>query len=185
MFEHVGGEKQMRCRWLILLVAGTLPVVSISGANAQQSPKVVKAVQLTGLPSVKENTKGSLSVEKGSLHFVSGKMASDVNASSIQDVVTGTDSQKAVGKTLGTLSMAAPYGGGRVVSLFRKKIDTLTVEYRDADEAFHGAIFTIPLGTADAIKKELIAQGAHTTVAPEQAGNTQASTNIPPKEQKQ
>ena len=168
-------------RAAVLLVA----VVGISGVNAQQSPTVVKAVQLTGLPGVKENAKGKLSVENGNLHFVSGKTASDVNASSIQDVVSGTDSQKAVGKTLGTLSMAAPYGGGRVVSLFRKKIDTLTVEYRDADGAFHGAIFTLPLGTADAIKKELVAQGAHATIAPEQARSAQALPNTSLKEQKQ
>jgi hypothetical protein len=58
--------------------------------------------------------------------------------------------------------MAAPYGGGRFLSLFRNKIDTLTVEYRDADGAFHGAIFMMPVGTAEEIKKELIAQGAHT-----------------------
>ena len=80
----------------------------------------------------------------------------------IQDVVTGSDSQEAVGKTVGIISMAAPYGGGRFLSLFRNKIDTLTVEYRDANGAFHGAIFTMPVGTAEEIKKELIAQGAHT-----------------------
>jgi hypothetical protein len=167
------------------LVFATLAMVWVSGVHAQQSPTIVKAVQLTGLPGVKENAQGKLSVENGSLHFVSGKTASDINANSIQDVVTGTDSQKAVGKTLGTLSMAAPYGGGRVVSLFRKKIDTLTVEYRDADGAFHGIIFTMPPGTANGIQKELIAQGAHTTVAPEQAGSAQALQGAAPKEQKQ
>jgi hypothetical protein len=175
----------IRAKELIRIAVLFGAVVAISGVNAQQSPAVVKAVQLTGLPGVKENAKGTLSVEKGSLHFVPGEPASDVNASSIQDVVTGTDSQKAVGKTLGTVSMAAPYGGGRVVSLFRKKIDTLTVEYRDAKGAFHGVIFTMPVGTANGIKKELIAQGAHTTVAPEQAGNAQVSPSIAPKEQKQ
>jgi hypothetical protein len=160
-------------------------IAAFSGVNAQQSPTVVKAVQLTGLPGVKENAKGKLSVENGNLHFTSGETISDVSASSILDVVTGSDSQKAVGKTIGMLSMAAPYGGGRVVSLFRKKIDTLTLEYRDAEGAFHGAIFTMPLGTADGVKKELIAQGAHTTIAPEQAGSAQVSPTTSPKEQKQ
>ena len=175
----------MRRSWLVLMVVGTMPVVAIPGVNAQQRPTVVNAVELTGLPGLKENTNGKLSVENGSLHFISGKTISDVTASSIQDVVTGSDSQKAVGKTIGALSMVAPYGGGRVVSLFRKKIDTLTVEYRDAEGAFHGVIFTMPLGTANGIKKELIAQGAHTTVAQELAGSAQASHSTSPKEQKQ
>lgn len=138
--------------------------IAATAASPQQISKAVKVVQLTGLPGMK-NSKGILSVENGNLHFVQGKAISDVSASLIQDVVTGSDSQKAIGKTVGIISMAAPYGGGRFLSLFRNKIDTLTVEYRDADGAFHGAIFTMPVGTAEVIKKELIAQGAHTSTS--------------------
>ena len=144
-------------------VALLAAAIAATNASPQQISKAVKAVQLTGLPGMKENAKGILSVENGNLHFVHGKAISDLSASLIQDVVTGSDSQKAVGKTVGVISTAAPYGGGRFLSLFRSKIDTLTVEYRDADGAFHGAIFTMPVGTAEEIKKELIAQGAHTS----------------------
>jgi hemolysin-activating ACP:hemolysin acyltransferase len=143
-------------------VALLAAAIAATAASPQQISKAVKVVQLTGLPGMKENAKGILSVENGNLHFVHAKAISDVSASLIQDVVTGSDSQEAVGKTVGIISMAAPYGGGRFLSLFRNKIDTLTVEYRDADGAFHGAIFTMPVGTAEEIKKELIVQGAHT-----------------------
>jgi hypothetical protein len=129
-------------------------------ANAQQISGSVKAVQLTGLAGVKDNTKGTLSVENGNLHFIHGKASTDVSATSIQDVVTSADSRKSVGKTVGVISMAAPYGGGRFLSLFRTKIDTLTVQYRDGDGGLHGAIFTMPVGSAEVIKKELLAQGA-------------------------
>jgi len=135
--------------------------MAASAAPAQETSKAVKTVQLTGLAGVKENARGMLSVENGNMHFVHGKATSNVSASLIENVVTGNDSQKAVGKTIGTLSMAAPYGGGRFLSLFRSKIDTLTVEYRDANGGFHGVIFTMPVGTAEGVKKELIAQGAH------------------------
>lgn len=144
-------------------VALLVAAIAATAASPVQISKAVKVVQLMGLPGMKDNAKGILSVENGNLHFVHGKATSDVSASLIQDVVTGSDSQKAVGKTVGTISMAAPYGGGRFLSLFRKKIDTLTIEYRDADGAFHGAIFTMPVGTAEVIEKELIAQGAHTS----------------------
>src|SRR6202007_2539719 len=97
------------------------------------------------------------------LHCVHGKTSSDVNIASIQDVATAADSQRAVGGTIGLMSMAAPYGGGRVLSLFRTKIETLTRKYRDADGGLHGAIFSMPIGTAEVIKKDLVAQGAHTT----------------------
>jgi hypothetical protein len=82
------------------------------------------------------------------------------------------------------MSMAAPYGGGRVLSLFRTKIDTLTVQYRDADGGLHGAVFTMPVGTADVIKKELVAQGAH-TIAPGEPTSAASSSSTPNKEQKQ
>jgi len=94
---------------LVLAFAGS--VVSI--ANAQQSQGPTTVVQLTGLVGVKDNAKGTLNVENGNLHFVHGKTSSDVRATSIEDVVTGSDSQRAVGKTVGMLSVAAPYGGGR------------------------------------------------------------------------
>jgi len=157
----------------------------IPTGNAQQVPAPVKAVQFTGLTGVKDNTKGTLSVENGNLHFVHGKVSSDVSASSIQDVTTGADSRQSGGKTAGVAGMAAPYGGGRLLSLFRTKIDVLTVQYRDADASLHGVIFTMPVGTAEAIKNELLAQGAHTTST---GGSIAASTTaitVPNKEQKQ
>jgi hypothetical protein len=154
---------------VVLLAAA----IAATAASSEQISKAVKVVQLTGLPGMKENVKGILSVENGNLHFMHGKAISDVSASLIQDVFTGRDSQEAVGKTVGIISMAAPYGGGRFLSLFRSKIDTLTVEYRDADGAFHGAIFTMPMGAAEKIKNELVAQGALTS--------SSASSNKEPK----
>ena len=78
-------------------------------------------------------------------------------------------------RRLERLSMAAPYGGGRFLSLFRTKIDTLTIRYRDANGGLHGAIFTMPVGKADGIKKELLANGAHATAAVSSAASTSAS----------
>jgi hypothetical protein len=95
----------MKSKSLLRTVPLFVAVVTSSDIRAQQSPQSVKAVQIIGLPAVKENAKGTLIV------LVHGKGISDISASSIQDIVTGTDSQKAVGKTVGTISMAAPHGG--------------------------------------------------------------------------
>ena len=169
---------------ILLGIASFFAGLVIPVARAQQASGPVKVVQLTGFAGVKDNAKGTLSVENGQLHFVHGKASSDVSASSIQDVVTAADSQRAVGGTIGMMSMVAPYGGGRVLSLFRSKIDTLTVQYHDPDGGLHGAIFTMPVGTAEVIKKELVAQGAHTT-APEGSTPAANSNTSPSKEQKQ
>ena len=174
----------LKSKSVLVAVVSFFAGLVIPVGNAQQVSGPVKVVQLTGLVGVKDNAKGTLSVENGRLHFVHGKASSDVSASSIQDVVTAADSQKAVGGTIGLMSMAAPYGGGRILSLFRTKIDTLTVQYRDADGGLHGTIFTMPVGTAEVIKKELVAQGAHTTATGDSTPAATSSTS-PSKEQKQ
>jgi hypothetical protein len=143
----------------ILLASLLVPV-----SNAQQEPKSTKVVQLTGLVGVKDNTKGNLTIENGGLHFTHSGSVSDLTPGSVQDVVTGSDSQRVIRGTLGTLSMFGPYGSDRFLSLFRTKLDTLTIQYLDADGALHGAIFTMSVGAAGPIKDQLIALGAHTSI---------------------
>ncbi len=143
-------------------VAAVGLLFAISIAKAQQPTAPPEVVQLLGLDGVKRGAKGRLDVDKGNLHFVHAKTSSDLTIASVQDVVTGADTVKAVGNTIGILSMAAPYESGRFLSLFRRKIDTLTIQYQDADGGAHGAIFSMPVGAAEVIKKDLVAQGAHT-----------------------
>jgi hypothetical protein len=175
----------MKRRRFLVSIAMTLTFagIAVCSGNAQQSSKPVNnAIALTGLPGVKDNAKGTLTVESGKLHFSYGKKSSEVNVASIEDVVTGEDTQAAVGKTVSNLSMAAPYGSGRFLALFRTKFDTLTLRYRDENGALHGVIFAMPTAGAEPIKKELLAQGAHTTVAEQQATATAAPAS---KEHKQ
>lgn len=131
---------------------------------AQQAANNVNVVQVVGLSGVKENTKGTLSVENGNLQFVHSKAKTVVGTAAIQDVVTGNDSQRMIHGFVGTLTMFAPYESGRFLSLFRSKLDTLSIKYVDADGGLHGAIFSMPIGKAEPLKKMLLAQGAHTSV---------------------
>ena len=157
-----------------LLMAGS-PVPS----RAEKPEKGTKVTQVTGLSGVKNKTTGHLVVDGGNLNFRHEQLRVDVPVQTVEDVVTGNDSQRAVGGALGTLSMLAPYGGGRFLSLFRTKLDTLTIKYRDNEGGLHGAIFTMPVGKADLLKKDLLAAGAHTSVPTEAAAAPSA------KEQKQ
>jgi hypothetical protein len=165
----------------ILLMSGALicaPLVLRAQATPAP-PAATKVTQITGLSGVKNKTKGLLLVNGSNLNFTHEQLKVDVPVNSVEDVVTGNDSQRAIGGALGTLSMFAPYGGGRFLSLFRTKLDTLTIKYRDADGGLHGAIFTMPVGKAELLKKDLLAMGAHTTV-PSEADATPTA-----KEQKQ
>jgi hypothetical protein len=165
-------------------MALTFTGFAVCGANAQQTSKHANAIALTGLTGVKDDAKGTLTVESGKLHFSYGKKSSDLSVADIEDVVTGEDTQASVGKTVSNLSMAAPYGSGRFLALFRTKFDTLTLRYRDEHGALHGVIFALPAGGAEPIKKDLLARGAHTTMVEERAA-TATPANSPSKEQKQ
>jgi hypothetical protein len=156
------------------LIAVTL-FSCFSLSHAQEAQTVTKAVQLIGLADLKGNTKGSLTIISGTLRFIHAKGNSDVPVASIEDVVTGKDSQRVIGGTLGTLTLLAPFGSGRVLSLFRTKLDSLTIQYRDAAGGLHGVIFTVPLGKAEMIKQELLAKGAHTSIPAEADAKKPAS----------
>ena len=113
---------------------------------------------------MKHNATGTLTIAKGTLEFTKGKKKADVPAASITEVLTGADTQRTIGGTIGTMTMFAPYGSGRFLSLFRTKIDTLAITYVEPSGAVHGAVFSMPEGSSQAAKIALLAQGAKTSV---------------------
>lgn len=149
---------------LILAACALAAGLAAGTSRAQEPAKPARVTHVTGLAGVKNKTNGKLGIENGALRFTHDKTDVDLPANSLEDVVTGNDSQRLVHGTLGTLTMLAPYGSGRFLSLFRTKLDTLTIKYRDADGGLHGAIFTMGAGTAESLKVNLLAAGAHTTI---------------------
>lgn len=150
-------------------------------ANTGNAISFADTKEVLGLEGLKRNVTGTLAAENGSLVFTNGKKQVAVPATSITEVLTGKDSERAIGGTVGILSMFAPYGGGRFLSLFRTKIDTLAIEYVDTSGGIHGTIFILRKGNADAAKKALLSQGARTSVPAELEAEAQAK----PKEKRQ
>jgi hypothetical protein len=101
-----------------------------------------------------------------------------VKIGSIQDIFV-EDEDRQVGGTAMTLAKtAAPYGGGRVVSLFaHKKYDFFTVEYLDRNGGFHGAIFQLEKGQGQTFQKDLVANGAHIS-SPDDRATTQSTPEV-------
>ncbi|HTR45960.1 MAG TPA: hypothetical protein VMM16_01050 [Verrucomicrobiae bacterium] len=159
-------KSQRRVSLSLLLLPA---IVAVSAGMAQAQEKQVtqfKVVHVIGLEAIQHNTKGKVTVSKDALTFATGPTRSDLPIAGIQDVLTGADSQRLIHGSLGTLTMFAPYGSGRFLSLFRQKLDTLTIEYRDSNGGLHGAIFTLPQGQAAALKGQLVAAGAKATPVP-------------------
>jgi hypothetical protein len=153
----------------ILLAAGAVligvgPLALPGFAQDQGTSTVPDTKQVLGLEGMKHNATGTLTIANGTLEFTKGKKKADVPATSITEVLTGADTQRTIGGTVGTLTMFAPYGSGRFLSLFRTKIDTFSITYVDASGGVHGAVFSMPQGTATPAKIALLAQGAKTSV---------------------
>jgi len=151
---------------------------------AQAPPATIttfKVVHVIGLEAIQHDTKGKITLTKDALEFTTGPTKSDLAIASIDDVLTGADSQRMIRGTLGTLSMFAPYESGRFLSLFREKIDTLTIEYRDSNGGLHGAIFTLPEGQAAQLKAQMVAAGAKTSISVEDEAKQADSKKTPEK----
>jgi hypothetical protein len=144
------------------------------------APFTAHVTHLLGFAGAKNNASGTLSIQDSALQFQQdGKPTAEVKIASVQDVFLGEQSKQVGGlpMTLGTA--AAPYGGGRVVSLFaHKKYDTLTLEYVDANGGIHGAIFQLNKGQGEGLKNELVAKGAHVSQTGDQA-TKQTTAEVP------
>lgn len=152
----------------ILLVLACSLAWPAAGALAQEPALTSNAVHVLGLEGVKKKAKGKLVVSSGGLSFEAGKAKAEVAMTSVQDVFTSADNKALIGGALGLLTMAMPYESDRFLALFRRGIDVLTVKYRDAKGALHGVVFTCPKGKAILVKKEMVAEGAHASIPPEQ-----------------
>jgi len=107
-----------------------------------------------------------LAIHNDAMQFTAGQAVAKVPVKSIDDIFSGEEMTQS-GGTVGALTkVALPYGGGRALSLLlRTKIDILTLTYRDDNGAFHGVILTLPKGQGAQVRAQLIAGGAHATVA--------------------
>ena len=164
--------------WLstVLLCCSLIaPAQKIKQRGDTSAPFSTRATHLLGFANARNNSTGTLYVQDDSLQFQqNGKPAAKVKIALVRDVLLGAESKQVGGLPMTLGKTAAPFGGGRVVSLFsHKKYDTLSLEYVDADGGIHGAIFQLEKGKAEVVKNELIAQGA--TISSRQNQSTKES----------
>jgi hypothetical protein len=145
----------LSCSGIGALAQSTTPTLK---AN---SPFSIRATHLVGLPNTKSNCKGTLSTQDNVLRFQQpGKPFAQVDLASVRGVFLGDETMQVGGVPVKIGKAAAPFGGGRVVSLFaHKKYDTLTLEYVDISGGVHGAIFQLDKGQGELVRDQLVARG--------------------------
>lgn len=148
--------------WALLLCSGIGALAqSTAPALKANPPFSIGATHLVGWPNTKSNCKGTLSAQDNVLRFQQGgKPLAEVDIASVRDVFLGDERMQVGGMPMKIGKAAAPYGGGRVISLFaHKKYDTLTLEYVDSNGGVHGAIFQLKKGQGELVRDGLVARG--------------------------
>jgi len=151
-----------RFRLLVALICCGLTAAAQNSTQQKASkPFRIRVTHLVGFENAKNNCSGALSIQNDSLQFQqTGKSGAHIQIGSVRGIFLGEESRQVGGLPLTLGEAAAPFGSGRVVSLFaHKKYDTLSFEYVDADRGIHGAIFQVKKGQAETVRNELIAQG--------------------------
>jgi len=165
--DHITGPFFLRHRarlgFLMLLVWCSPVAFSQNPGQPANSPLQIRATHLLGFEDTRSNVKGTLSIQDDALQFQkAGRPAAQVKIACVQNVFLGGQSQQVGGLPMTLGKTVAPFGGGRVVSLFaHKKYDTLALQYVDANGAVHGAIFQFDKGQASVLGNELASRGVH------------------------
>jgi hypothetical protein len=158
---HLGRRHALWLSTVLVCYSLTASAQKITQPGDASSPSSTRATHLLGFANAKTNSTGTLSVQDHSLQFQqNGKPGAKVKIALVRDIFLGAESKQVGGLPMTLGKTAAPFGGGRVVSLFaHKKYDTLSLEYVDADGGIHGAIFQLAKGQGELVKNELTAQG--------------------------
>jgi hypothetical protein len=163
---------------LALLLCFSTATIGQTSSEAQGSAAgpVIHVTHLLGFEDVRPNANGQLYIQGDKVQFErNGSASAQVSIRSIQDISLGTEDKQIGGVPMTLGKAAVPFEGGRAISLFsHKQYDTFTVEYLDNNGGFHGAIFRMNKGQAQAFEKDLVAKGAH--VAPPEIQATTQST---------
>jgi hypothetical protein len=166
-------------RFLVVLICCGLaaPAQQMTQRGNTSASFSTRATHLLGFANARNNSTGTLSVQDDSLQFQqNGKPGAKVKIALVRGVFLGAESKQVGGLPMTLGKTAAPFGSGRVVSLFaHKKYDTLSLEYVDADGGIHGAIFQLTKGQGELVRNELIARGVATSSRQDQSTKQSAA----------
>lgn len=153
---------------LIVVICGRTALMAQNqgSAPASNTPVTLRVTHILGFENISRNAQGDLSIQGDELQFQKNQGSpAQVAIGSIQDVTIGQEDKQVGGVPMTVVKTAAPYGGGRVMSLFsHKKFDTVTVEYLDPNGGFHGAIFQLNKGQGQVLASQLQAKGVHVSL---------------------
>ncbi|MBB5343984.1 hypothetical protein [Tunturibacter empetritectus] len=134
------------------LSAATIQVVSQDHAvlATVATWKSAKAEHVYGLPDMKPNKKGTLTLSGDALTFTGKSGNTSIQRSAVTAVSAGNQRVEIWGIGGRLLRMTIPDGGGvAAAAVMHHRVDMLTVEFTDSSGGYHAAVFLLPAKEAD------------------------------------
>jgi hypothetical protein len=129
-----------------------------NAASGSSSLIQSNVIYVAGLEEVKANVSGDFTLSPAALTFSNKNVSTSIGRERIVNVFTGDQRTEPWGTTGKIARKIIPYGGGAALgALTNKKVDLLTVEYRDPLDAYHGVVFVLPAQKAAAVRDLILA----------------------------
>ena len=123
-------------------------------------------IHVAGFEEVKANVGGDLTLSPADLTFSNKSVSTSIARERIFNAFIGDQRTEPWGTTGQIARKIIPYGGGAALgALTNKKVDLLTVEYRDSHDGYHGVVVVLPVQKAAAVRDNIL---ANLTPPPEQ-----------------
>jgi hypothetical protein len=127
-------------------------------------------IHVAGLDEVKANVSGDLALSPLTLAFSNKSVVASIPRDRIFNVFIGDQRTEPWGTSGQIARKVIPFGGGAALAVAtNKKVDLLTVEYRDIHDGYHGVVFVMPVQKAAALRDLIL---AHLTPPVEQPASS-------------
>lgn len=140
-----------------LLLSQQVPTSQVAMLPSNDPPSTLwrseHARHIFGLPGVKPSMEGTLTISPAGVVFFQTNGEASIERANVMAVSVGNERMEK-GGTIGKIGRKLPYGGGQLLALVAQgKVDLLTIEFRDQNDAYHGVVFALPQNEAEKAKE--------------------------------
>jgi len=128
-------------------------------ANSGTTPLIQhNVIHVAGFEEVKANVSGDLALSSPALTFSNKNVSTSIPRERIFNAFIGDQRTEPWGTTGKIARKIIPYGGGAALGVVtNRKVDLLTVEYRDIHDGYHGVVFVLPAQKAAVLRDDILA----------------------------
>lgn len=129
---------------------------SVPGTSSGEAIRLERVDLVIGMPGFLPNAQGTLNITSKALTFSTPKVSAGIERGRITNVAVGEETVETGGAMGFIARKALPYNtGSALAAVTHKKVELLTVEYRDSENQYHGVVFGLKPKDIAAVQHEI------------------------------